>query len=372
MIPFPSPRRERSSRRLCALLVALCASLAATALTPAAAAAQESESPTPTYAYYYIWYEHSSWDRAKSDYPLLGRYSSDDAGVMRRHVEDAQRAGIDGFIVSWKSTDVLNPRLRRLAEIADRNDFGLAIIYQGLDFYREPLSETRVASDLEYFVQSYENHPAFLQLEHRPVVIWSGTWEFSLHEIEFVAERLGERVWLLASEKDEVGYARLAHLVDGNAYYWSSVDPYSTPGYGLKLVRMSEAVHERRGLWFAPAAPGFDSTLLGGERVIERRGGETLREEIGVALASSPDVLALISWNEFSENSHIEPSKNYGDEALRVLADLHAAAVPKPDSFDSDSPGRTGLSRTNINTLFGLAVVILTSVGIVAARQRGG
>src|SRR5512138_753305 len=32
----------------------------------------------PVMAYYYIWFDPQSWDRAKTDYPLLGRYSSDD------------------------------------------------------------------------------------------------------------------------------------------------------------------------------------------------------------------------------------------------------------------------------------------------------
>src|SRR5436309_10053666 len=34
--------------------------------------------PIPVLAYYYIWYNPSSWNRAKIDYPLLGRYSSDE------------------------------------------------------------------------------------------------------------------------------------------------------------------------------------------------------------------------------------------------------------------------------------------------------
>jgi hypothetical protein len=43
-----------------------------------AAFAQSPQDPIPNLAYYYIWYTESSWDRAKSDYPQLGRYSSDD------------------------------------------------------------------------------------------------------------------------------------------------------------------------------------------------------------------------------------------------------------------------------------------------------
>ena len=48
-------------------------------------------------AYYYIWFDPQSWDRAKSDLPQLGRYSSDNVNVMRQHVQWAKQAGIDGF-----------------------------------------------------------------------------------------------------------------------------------------------------------------------------------------------------------------------------------------------------------------------------------
>ena len=109
----------------------------------------------PLFAYYYIWFNRTSWDRAKTDYPLLGRYSSDDRGVMRQHVRWAKRAGIDGFIVSWKSTPVLNRRLERLAEVAAAEHFKLLVIYQGLDFEREPLPAARVGHDLDLFQRRF-------------------------------------------------------------------------------------------------------------------------------------------------------------------------------------------------------------------------
>ena len=68
----------------------------------------------PTLAYYYQWFTASSWDRAKVDYPLAGRYSSDDVAVMRGQVAEAKAAGIDGFIVSWKDPPVNNRRLEAL------------------------------------------------------------------------------------------------------------------------------------------------------------------------------------------------------------------------------------------------------------------
>ena len=80
-------------------------------------------------------------DRLSAARPLFERRPRRDA----RHVDWAKQAGIDGFIVSWKSTPVLNRRLERLAEVADAEHFKLLVIYQGLDFQREPLPASRVA-----------------------------------------------------------------------------------------------------------------------------------------------------------------------------------------------------------------------------------
>ena len=287
------------------------------------------ENRVPVLAFYYIWFDTQSWDRAKSDYPLLGRYSSDDTDVMRQHIEWAKESGIDGFIVSWKSTEKLNDRLERLVEIAEQENFKLALIYESLDFERNPLPLAQVDDDLDYFINQYASHPAF-DLFEKPMVIWSGTWEFSTQEIASVVQDKRNRIHILASEKNLKGYQRLSGIVDGDAYYWSSVDPDTHPGYLEKLVAMSEAVHQDGGLWVAPAAPGFDSRLLGGDRVVSRESGDTLLKELRVAIQSSPDAIGLISWNEFSENSHIEPSQLYGYRYLEILSEtLPLTLYPK-------------------------------------------
>ena len=279
------------------------------------------ENHVPVLAYYYIWFDETSWDRAKTDYPLLGRYNSDDAVVMRQHIQWAKDAGIDGFIVSWKSTEKLNSRLDQLVEIANQENFKLAIIYQGLNFYREPLPVEQVDADMEYFIEQYSGNPVF-DLFEKPLMIWSGTWEFPEHEIASVVQNKRDSLLILASEKNVKGYQRLSNLVDGTAYYWSSVNPDTHPDYPEKLVTMGEVIHEAGGLWIAPAAPGFDARLIGGTRSIDRKEGETLQIELNAALQSSPDAIGLISWNEFSENSHIEPSEEHGHRYLEVLTDL--------------------------------------------------
>jgi hypothetical protein len=190
----------------------------AVALGMVNAASASPTDPRPTLAYYYIWFDATSWDRAKRELPLLGRYSSDERRVMRQHVQWAKQAGIDGFIVSWKSSWRLNRRLERLIDVAQQENFRLALIYQGLDFERHPLPIARIEADLDQFADHYASRKPF-HLFAKPLVIWSGSWRFSASEIAAVSRRLRGRVLLLASEKDVAGYRRVAPLVDGNAYY---------------------------------------------------------------------------------------------------------------------------------------------------------
>jgi phospholipase C len=332
---------------------------------PAAAAA---ERPDRLFAYYYIWFDVRSWDRAKTDYPLLGRYSSDDWDVLRTHVRWAKRAGIDGFIVSWKSTPVLNRRLERLAEVAAAERFKLLVIYQGLDFERDPLSARRVARDLDVFQSRYASEAAF-DVFAKPLVIWSGTWRFSRAELAEVTEPRRDGLLILASEHNVDGYRRVAGLVDGNAYYWGSVNPATYPGYPEKLAEMGAAVHARDGLWIAPAAPGFDARMVGGKSVVERLDGATLRTQLDAAARSAPDALGLISWNEFSENTHVEPSRSYGARYLEVVADVRGARLPELREFDSSEPAPTGVSY-GLPLLGGIALFVCGSALVLLRRRR--
>ena len=356
--PAPAARR-RAATLVSSVLVAI--AIVAVAGPPAKAAGPADR----LFAYYYIWFNAGSWDRAKTDYPLLGRYSSDDREVMRKHVEWAKRAGIDGFIVSWKSTPVLNRRLRRLAEVAEAERFKLLVIYQGLDFQREPLPAARVARDLELFEHRYARRRAF-HVFAKPLVIWSGTPRFTRAQLASVTEQARRKLLVLGSERNVAGYRRVAGVVDGNAYYWGSVDPATYPGYAEKLAEMAEAIHSRGGLWIAPAAPGFDARLVGGTSAVDRRDGATLRTQLDAATGSSPDAIGLISWNEFSENTHVEPSQRYGSRYLDVVADARGARVPELRDFDSSEPAATGVNY-GLPLLGGVALFV---VGILLLGRR--
>jgi hypothetical protein len=160
----------------------------------------------------------------------------------------------------------------------------------------------------------------------------------------------------------------VAGLDDGNAYYWASVNPLTYPNQADKLAKLGAAVHARGGIWIPSAAPGFDARKVGGRSVVERRDGATMRSELDAAAASSPDAVGLISWNEFSENTHVEPSRRYGFRYLRLLGDVRGARLPPPHEFDSSEPAATDVSY-GLPLLGGFALLIVAG-GVLLTLRR--
>jgi hypothetical protein len=314
---------------------------------PPSATPVVSSTPSATgrplvFAYYYIWYASTSWRRAKIDLPQLGSYDSRDRAVVAQHIAEAHAAGIDGLIVSWKHEQRLDDALSVLVDEATKAGMKLILLYQGLDFDRLPLDDAVVAGDLTWFLDNYAQAAPF-DVFGKPMIVWSGTWGYKDSQIERVRTAIGapERALLLGSERSADAYTSRAQLFDGDAYYWSSPDPLTTPRYLRRLDEVAAAVRADSGRWIAPAAPGFDGRLIGGTSVVPRRDGATYRAAWDGALGTNPDILGIISWNEFSENSHIEPSKTYSDEYLRLTGQL-IAGLPAASSRGSPSASADG------------------------------
>ncbi len=50
----------------------------------------------------------------------------------------------------------------------------------------------------------------------------------------------------------------------------------------------------------------------------------------------------MISWNEFSENSYVEPSRRYGGRYLEMLAEIRGNPVQLATEVDSTRPTAHG------------------------------
>jgi hypothetical protein len=228
----------------------------------------DSSESVPTMAYYYVRFDQQFWNRVMLDQPSHTHYVSDDRKVMEKHISWAKDMGIDGFIVGWKGA-TLDRRLELLMEVAAQEEFKLWIIYQGLDFERNPLPVDRIVSDLSFFLRRYADHKAFGMYD-LPVVIWSGTWMFSSQDIQYVTDIYQDWLYLLSTERNIEDYQRVATFFDGNAYYWASVSLDTFPNYQEKLNQRGKAIHEHGGLWVAPDPPGFNARLVGGLNIKQK------------------------------------------------------------------------------------------------------
>jgi hypothetical protein len=332
--------------------------------TPAAQAGR-----VPVFAYFYQWFERSSWLRAKMDHPLAGNYSSDDPHVLRDQIQQARAAGVDGFLTSWKDTPALDRRLRLLLAVAASEHFEVGVVYEALDFYRKPLPVATVRADMLRLTSEWGPELRTKSFG-RPVIIWTGTDQYSTADVRSVHEALGRRAYLLAASKTVDGYERVAADVDGEAYYWSSANPRSATT-ATKLDQLSAAVHRHGGRWIAPAAAGFDGRTLGHTRVIARDGGSTFRLSLDHAYASTPDAVGVISWNEWSENTYIEPGRRYGTQELSVLRDyLRSVGHGVAGRPDRRVPVAHGGPWSGFNAAVVLAVTCLVGLVLLLTTPR--
>lgn len=377
----PDGWRRRYAARLHAAAIALLIVVAGMLAAPASGSTQTTRPGTsigtrdvPVYAYFYQWFNRTSWSRAKIDYPLAGRYSSDDRTVLRRQIAQAQAAGLTGFLTSWKSTDTLNRRLQMLLDEARPRGFDVGVVYEALDFQRKPLAINIVHHDLTELVARWGRALTTGKFA-RPVIIWTGTADYSVAEIRSVHDALGGRAYLLASAKSAADYRRVAPFVDGDAYYWSSANPGTTYTRN-RLDALARVVHEHQGIWLAPALAGFDGRPLHHARVVTRDRGRTLTRSLADAYASHPDAIGVISWNEWSENTYIEPGARYGRQELTALAAYLRAQGAATSAFAHSGAHHVPASPesraqwTGLHAVAFLTAATLVGFGLVLVQTR--
>jgi hypothetical protein len=267
-------------------------------------------------ALYYPWYSLGTWvnNAQLRDTPLTP-YASNDPTAIDRQIAQAQSAGINAFTVSWigpNSSSDNNLKLM-LTEAAKKG------FYVG--FFLETTggnlaANTQTAIDwLTYISSQYSSNPAVLKISGRPVVIPYvtstipvATWA----SIRAGVRAKGQDVWLVQDTQD------MTYLDTFDGVMYSG----TIGGLGEKVRYYSVlADNPAPKLWIGSAMPGFDERLLPcrpNPRYIDRQNGVYFRGQLDAAFANSPQWVLMYTWNEWFENTYIEPSVNYGSQYLDI------------------------------------------------------
>ncbi len=318
----------------------------------------EAASTKQVWAFYMgFWGGSQTWDwqaSVLSDYPLLGKYDSRNPGVAGTQIDQAKGAGIDAFVVSWfgledqlTTTPVLNNMLDRAAERGFK--IGAVLDIFDSDFNR---NRDQLVNSLNYLVGNRANHSAYLRYNGKPVIMFAFQGNAGFSTAEWIAIRNQvdpnrNTIWL-------------AEGVDGCCLYGGAMDGMYAfniawaDGSAARYAREQNAVASRGGSLYVPTVhPGWNENLIAARdhrpnptSPRDRLGGQFLRNMWNGAMTINPSVVLVVSWNEFMENSHIEPSQQYGTQSLDTLRPLISAWKSQAPAPPAGAPTGTTLQAT--------------------------
>ncbi len=334
--------------------------------------------PAKVLAFYYPWYGNpdtpggsgrwTGWKGADPDrkeientahYPALGAYDSHAPQVIARHCRWANEAGVDGFIVSWWGHDSYTDRaMPQILDECGKAELDVTIYYETVP---DPKNADSAAEDVLKVVQRYADHPAWLRVDGKPVVLVYGR----------AAGEIGLKGWLEAIAQINRRYTSEVALIGDRmsrsaARVFDGIHTYNTAGIlrGKSPQEVRQWAEVTYTDWVGTAEafsrissltviPGYDDTKIRQPGLkVERFDGELYRAQWEEAIEANPDWVLVTSWNEWYEGSDIEPSVEFGEQYLKLTAQYSrrfkekSASVPTPKGKKPSQPlSRQALGR---------------------------
>lgn len=367
--PASAPRRATSLRPW-GLCVVVCG-LAACVGRGHPAVGDEPGRPALLLAHYMPWYESADvrgrwgkhWtgfdsrhdpSRSGADglpdiwshfHPLIGAYDSTDPALLECHLLQMKLAGIDGVIVDWYGTadaldyPAIHAASRALFDAAAAHGMQFAVCYEdraiGMMLDRKVLepaaAESRLRADIAWAAEHWFGGRHYVSIDGRPLLLNFGP-------IHFAEKAPWATAFSGLPRRPE--FFALHHLwrkagADGG-FTWIHWTPWEdAPSDALVRRRLADVFAspaEHPSQVIVSAWPGYDDVYEEKRPTLAHRGGETLRQSLGTALASSSPVIQLVTWNDYGEGTMIEPTHEFGYLFLEVVQ----AARPHVSSTTAD------------------------------------
>lgn len=323
-----------------------------------------------------------SWRRNNGSigYPLIGFYDSSVEEVIRWQIRCMKEAGFDGAFVQLYPTREDGTKFgeedtifSRILDICAKEGFSVGIhdevqFRQGWSAQKVEISAERAGR----IIKKFGKHPGFLKINGKPAYafqcwdLWRNT--ITLDDLSFIFKKAEEIsgqdiYWMpfispsahkgILSIKDVdaivvTANSNFLHFNYGKEYIegkidWDGLEKFKlAPERGIKEEIKSSG--KKVGLW---VNPGFNNCVFGGDHKhwFDRSGGKTFIDVLKVYKEEKPDFIMVSSWNDWLENTAIEPGLFFddynGDPYIycRIIAatkgkNFNPPPLPKPEAVD--------------------------------------
>lgn len=331
------------------------------ALLGASTTSSAAQDGRQVWAFYMgFWNTAASWDRQTGvldDHPQIGNYDARDPGTVATQIGQAKGAGVDAFVVAWRGSwdTTATEALDNVLDQSAANGFHAAAVLDQFDG-----SDTgRTIDSLRHLMDGTIHHPAYLRYRGKPVILFAFQRNLDWRSIRAQVDPGRQTLWLAEGLRGERLYGGAMDGMYAFNFAWAD-------GQARLYERDRTATLASGGSLFVPTIhPGWDEDKVArrdgrgnptGRR--DRAGGDFLRRAWEGATSIDTDVVLVVSWNEYMENSHIEPSTRYGTQALDTLRPLVAAWK------NGSSPAAAGSAGSDPGTVAG------SGVGVVDEANR--
>ena len=288
--------------------------------------------------------------------PLAGFYDSADPRIAEWHVQLAQAAGIDAFLVSWWDTvNGLDQTFEKgILAAAVKQGFKVALLDERAQFHSK-LEDYQAM--LARALHKYKDSPAYLRIDGKPAVyLYQVATKPGLTPQDFLAlkthveSEVGPVYWIV----DKIAHdAEAQRAGDGDRVkripaQWLSVPGVDSFGFystfshfranryeelAGKYRYMVKLAHDAGKKMLLPIHPGHDNTHFSETPyLMPRCDGQTLRDFLRAATDAHADFVMVTSFNEWPETTVVEPSSSWPDpyQYLKILAEWKGLAFKPP------------------------------------------
>ena len=297
-------------------------------------------------AHYYPWYgepdNHEDWTEITPSTPELGEYDSRDTETIAKHLDWCEQAGIDWLSAAWWGANTYTDEtlLEHVLETENAHEFTWSILYETEGRFDElPVDmdeegpRATLASDLEYLEENYFQEPWYHTIDGRPVLYVfvafeydgdiAGAWREAIEPLDvdpYLVVDIGN-----GRVPDVVPIVEVADAI-------TTYNPYQGGEDITDVFREETKSIYRR--WFLgregtdvdvmpTAIPGYDDSLIRDNPVLEPN-HELYDWCIRTArkYATTHDTIFITSFNEWYEDTQIEPSEQKDERLLDVTSDV--------------------------------------------------